>query len=114
MWRLWSCRDCRYDYSRHYDSFFEGDTMFQVYLRRRLVPPVIALFLIAFSVVVNAQTPRERNECIPTVKDLPTDAKEVNIRLPIPHNDPSQVISDPKISNSNPDLAMEVKALKRR
>jgi hypothetical protein len=73
--------------------------MFRIFPSQRLLSPV-ALFLIAISHCADAQTPRERNfafEYVAAVKDIPAGAQELELWLPVPHNDPYQVISDLRI-----------------
>jgi len=84
--------------------------MFQQFPWRRTPVYFRLLFAVALSLVAiwrhaEAQTPRERNfafEYLTTVKDIPADAKELTLWLPIPHDDPYQVISDLRIESPNP------------
>jgi transglutaminase-like putative cysteine protease len=66
---------------------------------------VVAISLIGVWRHAEAQTPRERNfafEYVTTVKDIPEGAKEITLWLPIPHDDPYQVISDLSIESPYP------------
>jgi transglutaminase-like putative cysteine protease len=82
--------------------------MLQQFLRRRIrssfrVLTAVTLFLTAISHCANGQTPRERSfafEYVTAVKDIPADARELDLWLPLPHNDPYQVISDLRIESS--------------
>jgi transglutaminase-like putative cysteine protease len=68
-------------------------------------PAVAALFLIAISHYADALTPRERSfafEYETVVKDIPAGARQLELWLPVPHNDPYQVISDLHIESSQP------------
>jgi hypothetical protein len=84
--------------------------MFQKFLRGRIrssfrLLTAFALFLTAISHCADAQTPRERSfafEYVAAVKDIPASAKELELWLPVPHNDPYQVISDFRIESSQP------------
>jgi len=64
-----------------------------------------ALLLIAISHYADALTPRERSfafEYETVVKDIPAGARQLELWLPVPHNDPYQVISDLRIESSQP------------
>jgi transglutaminase-like putative cysteine protease len=84
--------------------------MFQKFLRGRITSifpllTAVALFLTAISHCADARTPRERNfafEYVAAVKGIPAGAKELELWLPVPHNDPYQVISDLGIESSQP------------
>ncbi|MBO0860040.1 MAG: transglutaminase domain-containing protein [Chloracidobacterium sp.] len=84
--------------------------MFQTFLSGRissrfLAPAVAALFLVAISNYTDALTPRERSfafEYETVVKDVPAGARRLDLWLPVPHNDPYQVISDLHIESSQP------------
>jgi transglutaminase-like putative cysteine protease len=65
----------------------------------------VGLSLIAIWRHAEAQNPRERTfafEYATTVKDIPADAKELTLWLPIPHDDAYQVISDLRIESPHP------------
>ena len=88
--------------------------MFQKSLREQMLPRVRSSFhflaAITFSLIAtihcaNAQSPHERNfafEYVTTVKDIPAGAKELELWLPVPHDDPYQVISDLRIESPQP------------
>jgi transglutaminase-like putative cysteine protease len=84
--------------------------MFQKFLRGQIrssfrLLTAFALFLTAIPHCAGAWTPRERSfafEYVAAVKDIPAGAKELELWLPIPHNDPYQVISDLSIESSQP------------
>jgi transglutaminase-like putative cysteine protease len=83
-----------------FQQFLWGRTL----VRFRLLSAV-ALSLIAIWRHAEAQTPRERNfafEYVTTLKDVPEGAKEITLWLPIPHDDPYQVISDLRIESPHP------------
>jgi transglutaminase-like putative cysteine protease len=66
---------------------------------------VVALFLTAISHYADALTPRERSfafEYVTVVKDVPAGAKQLELWLPVPHDDPYQVISDLRIESPQP------------
>jgi len=70
-----------------------------------LAPAAAALFLIAISHYAGALTPRERSfafEYETVVKDIPAGARQLDLWLPVPHNDPYQVITDLRIESSQP------------
>ena len=84
--------------------------MFQTLVGGRIyssfrAPAVAALFLVAISRYTDALTPRERSfafEYETVVKDVPAGAGRLDLWLPVPHNDPYQVISDLHIESSQP------------
>jgi len=84
--------------------------MFRQFLWGRTLVRFCLLFTVALSLTAirryaEAQTPRERNfafEYVTTVKDVPDGAKELTLWLPIPHDDPYQVISDLRIESPHP------------
>ncbi|HZF41349.1 MAG TPA: transglutaminase domain-containing protein [Blastocatellia bacterium] len=84
--------------------------MFQTFLGGRISSSfrtlaAVALFLTAISHYADALTPRERNfafEYVTVVKDIPAGAKQLELWLPVPHNDPYQVISNLRIESSQP------------
>jgi transglutaminase-like putative cysteine protease len=84
--------------------------MFQKFLCGRStlsyrLPTAVALFLTAISLSTDAQTPRERTfafEYLAALKDIPMGAKELELWLPVPHNDSYQVISELRIESSQP------------
>jgi transglutaminase-like putative cysteine protease len=88
----------------------QGGTMFRTFLGRRIPSSfrtltAVALFLTAVSHYADALTSRERNfafEYVTVVKDVPAGAKQLELWLPVPHNDPYQVISDLSIESSQP------------
>jgi transglutaminase-like putative cysteine protease len=84
--------------------------MFQQLSRERrlacfLSLSAVALLLTAASHRAVAPTPRERDfafEYVATIKDVPAGAKELELWLPVPHDDPYQVISDLRIEAPYP------------
>jgi transglutaminase-like putative cysteine protease len=65
----------------------------------------VALMLAAITYPAVAQTPKERNfafEYVATVKEVPAGAKDLDLWLPVPHDDPYQVISDLRIESPYP------------
>src|SRR5215510_13929549 len=81
--------------------------MYQRSLWRRTLVCFLLLFAVALSLIAiwrhtEARTPRERSfafEYVTTVKEIPAGAKELTLWLPIPHDDPYQVISDVRIES---------------
>src|SRR5262245_31401121 len=77
---------------------------------RRTLVYFLLLFAVAVSLIAiwrhaAAQTTRQRSfafEYVTTLKDIPAGAKELALWLPIPHDDPYQVISDLRIESPNP------------
>src|SRR5215510_10578302 len=84
--------------------------MYQRSLWRRTLVCFLLLFAVALSLIAiwrhtEARTPRERSfafEYVTTVKEIPAGAKELTLWLPIPHDDPYQVISDLRIESPQP------------
>jgi transglutaminase-like putative cysteine protease len=75
-----------------------GGTMFEKIL-------AVALFLTTLPPSADAQTLQERKfafEYVAAVRDIPAGAKELELWLPVPHNDPYQLISDLRIESSQP------------